>query len=290
MIEFNEERHEYKLDGKIIPSVTQLLSKHGLTADYSMVPESILSAKAERGTLIHKEIQDYIEKNEVGFTQECTLFADWIAKNPLEDMKCEQIVHNDVCAGKFDLLGKRGDKMILIDFKTTSSKHLEDWRWQLSLYDYLLGCGSELHVLWMNDGLEDIQVERVPDTEIESLFQAEEKGEIYTPKGLVFPSESLSKIENLERQLFDFKTKTDAIEKKKSELLDELKGAMESQKIKSLDYRSISITYVAPSKRSTFDRKKFETEHPEMKGKYEKESNVKSSIRIKLHEVDTEKE
>ena len=290
MIEFDEEKHEYRLDGNVIPSVTQLLKKHGLVADYSMVPESILSAKAERGTLIHKEIQDYIEKNEVGFTQECRLFSDWLEHFPLEDMKCEQIVHNDVCAGKFDLFGFRGGNPILIDFKTTSSKHLEDWRWQLSLYDYLLGCGSELHVIWMNDGLEDIQVERVPDTEIESLFQAEKKGEIYTPKGLVFPSESLSKIENLERQLFDFKTKTDAIEKKKSELLDELKGAMEKQGIKSLDYRSISITYVAPSKRATFDKKKFETDHPEMKGLYEKESTVKASIRIKLHEVDTEEE
>jgi hypothetical protein len=215
------------------------------------------------------------------------LFADWLAQNPLEDMKCEQIVYNEICAGKFDLLGRRGDKLILIDFKTTATKHIDDWRWQLSLYNYLLGAGAELHVIWMNDGLEDIQVERVPDTEIESLFQAEEKGEIYTPKGLVFPSESLSKIENLERQLFDFKTKTDAIEKKKNELLEGLKNAMESQKIKSLDYRSISITYVAPTKRATFDKKKFEAEHPEMKGKYEKESDVKASIRIRLHEVDS---
>ena len=196
MIEFNEERHEYKLDGKIIPSVTQLLKKHGLVADYSMVPEAILSAKAERGTLIHKEIQDYIEKREMGFTQECTLFADWIAKNPIKDMECEQIVHNDVCAGKFDLLGRRGDKMILIDFKTTSSKHLEDWRWQLSLYDYLLGAAAELHVIWMNDGLEDILIDKIPDTEIERLFDAERNGELYKPAALVFLSESLSKIEN----------------------------------------------------------------------------------------------
>jgi hypothetical protein len=290
MIEFNEERHEYKLDGKIIPSVTQLLSKHGLTADYSMVPESILSAKAERGTLIHKEIQDYIEKNEVGFTKECTLFADWIANNPIEDMKCEQIVYNEICAGKFDLLGRRGDKLILIDFKTTSTKHLDDWRWQLSLYNNLLGADAELHILWLNDGLEDILIDKIPDAEIERLFEAERKGEIYIAPSLVFPSESLAMIEDLEKQLYDFKTKADAIEKKKNELLEGLKNAMESQKIKSLDYRSISITYIAPTKRATFDRKKFETEHPEMKGKYEKESDVKSSIRIKLHEVDTEKE
>jgi hypothetical protein len=288
MIQFNEERHEYKLDGKVIPSVSQLLKKHGLTVDYSMVPEAILSAKAERGTLIHKEIQDYIEKRELGFTKECRLFSDWLEQNPIADMKCEQIVNNEVCAGKFDLLGRRGDKMILIDFKTTSSKHLEDWRWQLSLYDYLLGCGSELHVLWMNDGLEDIKIDKMPDAEIERLFDAERNGEPYKPAALVFSTESLSRIEDLERQLFDFKTKTDAIEKKKNELLEGLKNAMESQKIKSLDYRSISITYIAPSKRVTFDKKKFETEHPEMKGMYEKESNVKSSIRIKLHEVDTE--
>ena len=290
MIEFNEKKHEYRLDGNVIPSVTQLLKKHGLAADYSFIPEAVLSAKAERGTLIHQEIQDFIEKNEVGFTQECTLFADWIAKNPLEDMKCEQIVHNEICAGKFDLLGRRGDKHILIDFKTASAKHLEDWRWQLSLYDHLLGADAELHILWLNGCLEDILIDKIPDAEIERLFEAERKGEIYSAPSLMFPSESLAMIEDFEKQIYDFKTKTDAIEKKKNELLEGLKNAMESQKIKSLDYRSISITYVAPSKRSTFDRKKFETEHPEMKGKYEKESNVKSSIRIKLHEVDIEKE
>jgi len=287
MIEFNEERHEYKLDGKIIPSVSQLLSKHGLTVDYSMVPEAILSAKAERGTLIHREIQDYIESGESGFTKECTLFADWLEQNPLEDMKCEQIVHNDTCAGRFDLLGRRGNKLILIDFKTTSTKHIDDWRWQLSLYDHLLGADAELHILWLNDGLEDILIDKIPDTEIERLFEAERNGEIYSAPSLVFPSESLAMIEDFERQLYDFKTKTDTIEKKKNELLEGLKNAMESQKIKSLDYRSISITYVAPSKRTTFDRKEFETEHPELKGKYEKESNVSSSIRIKLHEVDS---
>ncbi len=287
MIEFNEERHEYRLDGNVIPSVTQLLSKHGLVADYSMVPEAILSAKAERGTLIHKEIQDYIESGEPGFTKECALFADWLEQNPLEGMKCEQIVNNEICAGKFDLLGRRGDKLILIDFKTTSTKHIDDWRWQLSLYDHLLGADAELHVLWLNGGVEDIMIDKIPDTEIERLFEAERKCEIYSAPSLVFPSESLAMIEDFEKQLYDFKTKTDAIEKKKNELLEGLKNAMESQKIKALDYRSISITYIAPSKRSTFDRKKFETEHPDLKGKYEKESNVSSSIRIKLHEVDS---
>jgi hypothetical protein len=290
MIEFNEKNHEYRLDGKVIPSVSQLLKKHGLTVDYSMIPEAILSAKAERGTLIHKEIQDYIESGESGFTKESKLFADWLEQNPLEDMKCEQIVHNDTCAGRFDLLGRRGDKLILIDFKTTATKHIDDWRWRLSLYNNLLGADAELHILWLNDGLEDIMMDKIPDAEIERLFEAERKGEIYIAPSLVFPSESLAMIEDLEKQLYDFKTKADAIEKKKNELLEGLKNAMESQKIKSLDYRSISITYVAPSKRVTFDRKKFETEHPEMKGKYEKESDVKSSIRIKLHEVDTEKE
>lgn len=287
MIEFNEERHEYRLDGNVIPSVTQLLSKHGLVADYSMVPESILSAKAERGTLIHKEIQDYIEKRELGFTKECRLFSDWLEHFPLEGMKCEQIVHNDVCAGKFDLLGFRGGNPILIDFKTTSSKHLNDWRWQLSLYNYLLGADAELHVIWMNDGLEDIKIDKIPDAEIERLFEAEMNGEIYQPAALVFSSESLSRIEDFERQLYEFKTRTDAIEKQKEGLIEELKNAMEKQGIKSLDYHSISITYVAPSKRATFDKKKFETDHPEMKGMYDRESNVKSSIRIKLHEVDS---
>ena len=57
MLKFDAEKHEYFDGEKRLISVTQLLKKHGLAPDYSGVSDSVLNAKAERGTLIHSEIE-----------------------------------------------------------------------------------------------------------------------------------------------------------------------------------------------------------------------------------------
>jgi hypothetical protein len=73
MIEFREDTHEYFLDGRKLISVTQLMRKHGLAPSYDAVPSAVLKAKAERGTLIHKEIEKYIKYGEIGFIPQETL-------------------------------------------------------------------------------------------------------------------------------------------------------------------------------------------------------------------------
>lgn len=49
---FNPVNHEYRLDGVVIPSVTQILKAEGLT-DFSMVPEAILEANSRFGKALH---------------------------------------------------------------------------------------------------------------------------------------------------------------------------------------------------------------------------------------------
>ena len=60
MLEFIEETHTYLLDGKIIPSATQLL-KEIFPLKYDNVPINILEKKSEYGTQVHKFIE-IIEK------------------------------------------------------------------------------------------------------------------------------------------------------------------------------------------------------------------------------------
>ena len=52
---FDEEWHTFKLDGKILPSVTRLLDD----GSYDNVDPEILKRACERGTLIHKEVETY---------------------------------------------------------------------------------------------------------------------------------------------------------------------------------------------------------------------------------------
>lgn len=65
-IDFDEEFHIYRLNGKIIPSVTQLLDD----GEYQKVDEKILEYAQKKGTIVHQEIQDYLEHSKEGFTRE----------------------------------------------------------------------------------------------------------------------------------------------------------------------------------------------------------------------------
>lgn len=75
-VEYNEKWHSYKLNGKIIPSVTQLLD----TGEYNNVPEELLEYSRQKGTLIHKEIEEYLKEGKKGFTQEFEEFVRLFTK------------------------------------------------------------------------------------------------------------------------------------------------------------------------------------------------------------------
>lgn len=63
---YSEEWHTYRFNGEIIPSVTQLLDD----GTYLGVPEDVLEHARVRGTLIHKEIEDYLKHDLKGYTDE----------------------------------------------------------------------------------------------------------------------------------------------------------------------------------------------------------------------------
>jgi len=48
---FDPERHLYLVDGRPVPSVTQVLHSAALAADYSMVPPDVLERKRIIGQL-----------------------------------------------------------------------------------------------------------------------------------------------------------------------------------------------------------------------------------------------
>ena len=63
MINFDEQTHTYTNEkGKVLISVTQLLKLAGISPNYDFVNEEVLKAAADKGSLIHKEIEDYIKE------------------------------------------------------------------------------------------------------------------------------------------------------------------------------------------------------------------------------------
>lgn len=58
MLTFDEEKHEYRWDGVVVPSVTTILSACGFY-DYDHVSAETLNVAAERGRIVHKCIEWY---------------------------------------------------------------------------------------------------------------------------------------------------------------------------------------------------------------------------------------
>lgn len=124
-IEFNAERHKYRVNGLIVPSVTQVLSSVGLP-DLSGIPAELLEWKAGLGSAVHKatDLDDYGELDEKSLHPAIKPYLEAYRKFKVESGfspdKIEQMVYSPAHGyiGTYDRIGTTGTKSALIDFKT----------------------------------------------------------------------------------------------------------------------------------------------------------------------------
>lgn len=83
------------------------------------------------------------------------------------------------------------------------------------------------------------------------------------------------KLAEFERVVKEFKAKEEELKQK---ILDE----MESKGIVSIKTPELTISYVAPTTRETFDSKTFRKDHPDLYDEYVGISLVKASVRMKV--------
>lgn len=282
---FDPQTHTYTLDGKPLISVTQLMEKHGLSPNYNGVDEEVLKASAERGTLIHKEIEDYIKKGEIGFTDECAQFVSYVRENKVDIRGSEFTFNNDLVAGTCDLIiNSRKGYLIVADIKTTSTLHKDSVAWQLSLYAYLSGNktmnhGQALH--FSKDGLKVVDINLKPMEEVEKLLECERKGEVYKQE-LIVEGYELAKLYEAEQIIIKAKEEQKRAEETQKEVYNAILKAMEEQGVKTYETDTMKITYVAPTTRVTLDTARLKKENPLVAKAYEKETETKASLRITL--------
>lgn len=289
-IKFDETLHKYTVDGKEVISVTQLLQKHKITPSYDAVDKELLRMASERGTLIHEEVENWIKNNEKGFTEEAERICDYLNSNADRDSRIisEQIVANDIVAGRFDLLYLDDKKrLVLTDIKTGNSKHLYGWTWQLSLYKYLYEKMYDkkiesLQIFWVNGDLTVIPCEYVGDDKIENLLNAEREGRLISDVDLGVSEEELEDLEELMQEIKVKKEELKVLEDKVGKIQDILYDTMGKEGVKTVDRGKLKITYVAPSTRVSVDSKKLQKEEPEIYNKYVKTTTVAGSIKITL--------
>lgn len=289
-VKFNKKNHTYTLikdNGEKIDlvSVTTLLKKHNITPDYSNVNEEVLKAKAERGSVIHEDLEQYINHKKLGFTNELENFIKACKKHNILPSKSEFMVWNEEIAGTVDVAGIINGQTFIGDFKTTTTLHREAVAWQLSLYAYLMNEKFDKYLCIHfpdENTCNMVEIKPIEKEEIERLLECERNCELFQKKTLELDKVSCEKILTIQQELKSLDDRKKELEKSESELKEMLIQKMEETGVKSIDNDYFKITYVAPTTRETIDSARIKKELPEIAEQYVKTSAIKASVRITL--------
>lgn len=136
---FDETHHIYKLNGFAIPSVSEIMRPLS-NSYYGGVDEDVLKRAASRGTSVHSAVENYllfgIEDISSEFMGYFNGFKKWIDTHKPIPIKPEcRLYHKTLrYGGTADLPCIIDNKLVLVDFKTTSSVAKILTRVQLEAY------------------------------------------------------------------------------------------------------------------------------------------------------------
>lgn len=285
---FNEQEHTYFLGEKQLKGITDMISRHLFPNKYANIPKRIMEQAAQKGSLIHKEIQNWIENGESGFTDELVVFVQEF-KGKYDTLYSEFLVNNNDFATAVDIVSVNGDKVGLHDIKTTYSLDEDYLSWQLSvnayLFEHMTGVKVDsLYYIWIRGNeLKKGELIRKPDSEVEALMTAELNGEKYECKDLL-PQTMLQDIIRFETLIKTIEEQKKEAEAQAKTLKEKLIAEMEKNGVKSFENEKLKITYIAPNTRESIDTTKLKKELPEIAEKYKKCIATKASVRITLRE------
>lgn len=285
-ITFNAETHTYYKDGVIVPSVTQIINAvYGTGLENA--PAEFVQRAASKGHEIHAEIENYINTGDTMVFHNETLHFIEYAKENITDRDAAQsevILYaqtpfGDVC-GTADLIYCG----TIYDYKTSrtaTAAQFKKWQIQLSFYRFMAAqmfhAVCAIKVLHLTDaGCREIPLDYLGDDfvlETMKLYAAGKQAE--TPKSELqtIPTSQLDYLQYALKQMAEYERTIEPIR-------EAIKAEMEQRGILSVKIGDVSISYVAPTTRKSFDSTKFKKDHADLYAKYQKESAVKSSIRI----------
>lgn len=286
---FDEKEHRYTCLGKPVLSVTQLLERQGLAPRYDFVPKTTMEVAADRGTTIHKEIEEYNKIKAVPFTEEAQFYMDLLETNNIIPLLSECKVTDGVIAGTFDELlcvpddeDPNGYILVLVDNKTTSSIHWESVAWQLSIYAHLFYVcyGIRINktaVIWLPKkkyGKYQLRyVDMKPEEEVLKVIEAEKNDQIYQQ---TYPCST-----DIIAELEGLKLEKEKVEKRIKELTEQVLNSMAEKGVNTFDTGYAKFTKVVTEGKELFDYKKYQEENPTIDySKYMKKGAGSTSLKI----------
>lgn len=285
---FSEIVHCYLNDkGEELIGVTSLMKKHGLGADYSGIPQDVLERAAERGSRVHRLLEDYDNGKAV---EDCPILQSYKGLN-LQVAASEYLISdNKTVASSID---KVLEDCSLVDIKTTSELHIKALEWQLSIYAYLFERQNKglkvpyLYALHIRDArcrpLREIN--RLPDAEVERLLECERKGIIYTAVpsagptlSEVWPEAQIAEVKRLEETVTELEAKAKEYKAVLEQYRSRLYEFMLEHNIDKMETDSFSYTLKRPYEKVAFDTARFKEEEPQMYDQYTKLTQVKGNV------------
>lgn len=287
---FDPVGHTYTApDGRALQGITGMLQRQLFPDEYAGVDEETLKAAAERGSAIHAQVE-FCDDFGTTFEDipEVVNYQRLIKEGGYVPCESEYVVSdNEHFASPIDKVFEVSEtEYILGDIKTVSNLNVDKVRWQLSIYAMLFerqnpGCKVVgLLAIWLRgDKAKITEVQRIPDSVIDSLLAAEVEGRQFAnplPSVNTLPD----RYKAMEMQILDLLAKKKEIEEQVKTFSERMKTEMEKAGVKKWETENMRLTYIDPTTKETFDSKRFKEEHPESYKKYTKTTKVKSSIRI----------
>ena len=137
-LEFFPETHTYLYDGLMLQSVTQILGVK-YKNDYASVPPAVLNNAAQRGTAVHKAIENYNNSGYDDGSEEVRNFKFLQKQYGFEvlDSELPLVLFKDdfpIACGRLDMTMLMDGETGIADIKTVSTLNKEKIAYQLNLY------------------------------------------------------------------------------------------------------------------------------------------------------------
>lgn len=287
-VQFDQELHKYydKRTGAELKGVTSTLLRRLFPDKYRDVPQSVLQRAAERGSVVHEDIELAETLGTDPSTEEGKNYLQLKEENGMAFLASEHLVSDmQHYASSIDLVFDAGDGVVdLADIKTTSKFDKESVSWQLSIYAYMLELNNpqvkvrKLYGIWLRGGISElIEVDRHLDSEVKALIEAdiEDKDYDYSPEFPPYITENEQSLYSLARRIHDLTEEYDAVKL-------EVQRGMSGHGDKTFDLGNMVVTLVAPSVRASFDSRKFKADHADLYDEYTKAVKTKESLKVTL--------
>ncbi|WP_455095871.1 PD-(D/E)XK nuclease family protein [Prevotella koreensis] len=288
---FNHEEHRYFLNGKELHGITSILKKQLFKDKYKDIPQFVLDKAAERGTMIHENIELY----DAGFEPAVSspeLNNYKLIKNAHEliTIANEYIVTDgsNFASGIDLVLGDKEDNIILADIKTTSVLDKEYTQWQLSIYAYLFELQnpklkvSQIYALWLRDEKHEFaELNRIDTAIVKDLLQCEIESRQFVNPVMKTDANVPAGIKNAEMAVYTLITQIKKLDAKKKQLSEGLLKLMQENDVKSYKGEFITLSRKAASTREDIDKKKLKEEYPEIYAACVKTTKINETLQIR---------